>query len=301
MDDVRKKAADFVRFLHSLSRSEIDEGNEAEFRRAKAQHEEFQSHFRLGKCFLCKEELTTFKPERPCTHWLLRPTGFTKWHFMDVARRYGYWQIQGFLRWVANEEAFARNINDLSDEGTRKLIELTIKYKTFEWSFSCAESDYIGHATGVDESRRPHYHFQMRVNKQAFIRFNDFHVPFSERDLLQIESQRLAPELIQKRFSTAAGMNDLLRDDIIEHVVMNGTSDGNEDDAPLKLDTIIMADDGAVISGDDIADLIEEAKRRRVPVTTLVRSLPNVSVQTVVSPGPGVVEQTPRGGRGKRK
>ena len=120
--------------------------------------------------------------------------------------------------------ASRNKFNDLADEGAGKLIELTIKYKTFEWSFSCAESDYLGHATGVEESRRPHYHFQMRVNKQAFIRFNDFHVPFSEQDLLQIESQRLAPELIKQRFSTASGMNELLHDDIIEHVVISGTS-----------------------------------------------------------------------------
>ncbi len=300
-EDVRKQAANFVRFLQSLSQSEIDKGNEAEFRRAKTQHEEFRSYFHQGKCFLCKEELTTFKPERPCAHWLLRPAGFTKWHFMDVARRYGYWQIQGFLRWVANEEAFAKNINDLSEEGTGKLIELTIKYKTFEWSFSCAESDYLGHATGVEESQRPHYHFQMRVNKQAFIKFNNFHAPFARQDLLQIEAQRLAPETVQPRFSTAPGMSELLHDDIIEQVVMSGTSEGSEKDAPLELNTIIVADEGTMISGDDLANLIEEAKRKRVPVTSLVRNLPNVRVQTIVSPGPGVVEQTPRGGRGKRK
>ena len=63
---------------------------------------------------------------------------------MEVARRFGFNHMQAFLRWVATEEAFAKNINDLADEGTGKFIELTIKYKTLEWSFSCSESDYHG-------------------------------------------------------------------------------------------------------------------------------------------------------------
>ncbi len=234
-------------------------------------------------------------------HWLLRPPGFTKWYFMEVARRYGFLRIEAFLRWVASEEAFARNINDLREEGTGKLIEMTIRYKGFEWSFSCAESDYLGHSTDSEESKRPHFHFQMRVNKQAFIRFNDFHVPFSHTDVVMIEAQRIAPEMFQQRFSAAPGMKELLDDELIEQLVMSGmSSEGGEDDAPLELSTIIMAAEGTKISGDMLANLIAEAKRKRVPVASLVRSLPNVSVQTVVSPGPGVVEQTPRSGRNRR-
>jgi hypothetical protein len=140
----------------------------------------------------------------------------------------------------------------------------------------------------------------MRANKQAFIRFNDFHVPLSDQDILLIEAQR-APGILKQRFSSAPGMNELLDDDIIEHIVMTGTSEGTEMDAPLKLDTIIVADEGTTISGGDLANLIEEAKRKRVPVSSLVHKLPNVRVQIMVSPGPGVVEQTPRSGRRKSR
>jgi len=300
-DDPRSKAREIVRFIQSLSEPERIAGNEKERQRALAQHEDFQAHFLARKCFLCGEPLHTFRSDHPCMHWLLRPPGFTKWHFMEVARRYGYLRIESYLRWVANEEAFAKNINDLRDQGTGKLIELTIRYKTFEWSFSCGENDFLGHSTDVEESKQPHYHFQMRVDKQAFIRFNDFHVPFSKMDILMIEAHRIAPDTLQQRFSGAPGMSELLRDETLEDVVMNGISaDEHEEDAPLELNTIIMADEGTTISGDMIANLIEDAKRKRVPVSTLAPSLPKVTVQITVSPGPGVVEQTPRSRRKRR-
>ena len=177
-ESARKDGRDLATYLQSLPEAERAKRNEEERRRAEAEHRRFQDSFRVGKCFLCKHALTAFDKELPCPHWLLRPFGFTKWHFMEVARRYSCFQIQAFLRWVASEEAFGRNINDLREEGTGKLIELTIRYKTFEWSFSCTENDYCGHDTACEDSRRAHYHFQMRVNEQAFIKFSDFHVPF---------------------------------------------------------------------------------------------------------------------------
>jgi hypothetical protein len=275
-DDPRKKAREFVTFIQSLSESERVVGNEKERQRALDQHARFQTSFREGRCFLCHKPLKSFEGESPCIHWLLRPPGFTKWHFAEVAQRYGYFRIEAFLRWVASEEAFAKNINDLRDEGSGKLIEMTIRYKAYEWSFSCGENDYLGHSTSSEESKRPHYHFQMRVNGQAFIRYNDFHVPFSYDDILMIEAQRIAPETVGQKYSTAPGMSALLQEDKLEELVMKGASGGREEDADLELNTFIMADEGTKISGSALVDLFEEAKRRRVTVSSLARSLPNV-------------------------
>jgi hypothetical protein len=280
-EEARKRGREFAMFLQSLPEADRFQGNDLQRSEAEAQHREFQAHFRAGTCFLCNEALATFKSDHPCLHWLLRPPGFTKRHFMDIARRYSCFDMQTFLRWVASEEAFAKNINDLPEEGTGKLIELTIRYKIFEWSFSCAESDYLGHATESEESRRPHYHFQMRANKQAFIRFNDFHVPLLERDIWFIEAQRFTPGMLRLRISGGPGMGELLDDNIIEHLVMNGTSEGTEEDAPIELNTMIVADEGATISGDDLANLIEEARSKRVPVSSLVHKLPNARVGAV--------------------
>jgi hypothetical protein len=73
------------------------------------------------------------------------------------------------VRWVANEEAFAKNINDLADEGTGKLVELTVKYKNLEWSFSCGAPDLAGHVGGGEPSKAPHWHFQMYVDGKPFV------------------------------------------------------------------------------------------------------------------------------------
>ena len=133
---------------------------------AEAEHRKFAEHFHVGKCSICGNELTSFNMGQPCVHWLLVPLGFTKSRFMDVADKFDLFQIQIFLRWVANEDAFARNINDFSDEGTGKLIELTIRTRDWEWAFSCGEGDFIGHKSESEASQRPHYHFQMRYKKK---------------------------------------------------------------------------------------------------------------------------------------
>ena len=158
---------------------------------------------------------------------------------MDVAKRYSCFQLQSFLRWIASEEAFAGNINDLKDEGTGKLIELTIRYENFEWSFSCGRGDLDGHETSSEEFRQPHYHFQMRVNKQAFIRFGDFHIPLSYDDVLYLEAQRVDPNLIKEHFTGGHGMNDVINDDTVEKIIMAPKSGGKEDEAPIKIELAV--------------------------------------------------------------
>lgn len=173
--------------------------------------------------------------------------------------------------------------------------------RVYEWAFSCSENDYKGHQTDSPDSQRPHYHFQMRVNRAAFIRYNDFHVPFSDTDIIEIEAEKAAPEAVKRAFWGGEGMSALLEQDVLEHVVKHGGAAPDPDKAPVKLDTIIMAEEGSTISGDDLAALIKEAKEKRVTVTSIADKLPNVRIQTIVTPGPGVVEQAPRsGGRGKR-
>ncbi|MEH2612945.1 hypothetical protein V1293_005234 [Bradyrhizobium sp. AZCC 1693] len=49
--------------------------------------------------------------------------------------------------------------------------------------------------------------------------------------------------------------------------------------------------------GEEIYNLIQAARAEGVTVTRKMRELKNVKVQTMVSPGPGVVRQAPRSGR----
>ena len=138
----------------------------------------------------------------------------------------------------------------------------------------------------------------MRIERRPFINYSDFHVPFSEMDVINIEAMRANPNMKQ-RFSFGEGMNAVLSDETVEHIV-NATVPGDaEDSAPFKLDSIAMADEGKTISGEDIYQLFQEAKAKGVTVASLMHKLPNARTQVIVTPGPGVVEQAPRTGRKK--
>ena len=148
-------------------------------------------------------------------------------------------------------------------------------------------------------AKHQHYHFQMRIEQRPFINYNDFHVPFSEMDVMNIEAMRASPGMVKQRFSFGEGMNDVLNDETVEHIV-NATVPGYaSDEAPFKIDTIAMAEEGRTISGDDLYELIQEAKAKNVRVASLIHKLPNAKTRVIVTPGPGVVEQAPRTGRRK--
>lgn len=302
-DDAKERGLAFAKFLSGLSPEERARGNEMNRLEALEQHKRFKEKFSAGQCCFCDNALTAFDAAKPCRHWLLKPEGFGKEHFEHLAKGHSWSVLENYLRWVANEEAFARNINDLADEGTGKLVELTIKYKNISWSFSCGASDLSGHEGGGEASKRPHYHFQMYVDEKPFIRYNDFHLPLSEMDIGFLEYKRNNPGKVQKRLAGGVGMSELLDEATLEHVVSFGRSGNSEEDAenaPIKLDTLIMAEPGKTIKGEDIYNLIQAAKAEGVTLASKVGDLRDVSVQTIVSPGPGVVEQAPRKGRKRR-
>ena len=295
--NIRAKGKDFARFLESLPEEQRAAGNEASFRAAEVEYQRFLRRFGEGHCYLCDKPLSSFSKKSPCPHWLLKPKGFKKKDLLAIAQHYGFYQIQSFLRWVANQEGFARNINDLPDEGTgTKLFEVTIKYKHLEWAFSCAESDYQGHATS-QHARHQHYHFQMRIDRRPFINYSDFHLPFSEMDIINIEAMCALPGKVKQRFSFGEGMRDVLNDNTVEQIVNVTVSGDATDEAPFKIDTIALADEGQTISGDDLYEIIQEAKAKNVTVASLIHKLPNARTRVIVTPGPGVVEQAPRTGR----
>jgi hypothetical protein len=151
--------------------------NKRDTERAKAEYKQFLGNFDAGTCYICGNSLSGLRRSSPCPHWLLRPAGFEKGDFALVAKAFGFFQIQSFLRWVASTEAYARNINDLREDGPgAKLFAAAIRYRNLEWSFSCSESDYLGHSS--TQATLPHYHLQMRVDQQQFINYGDFHLPF---------------------------------------------------------------------------------------------------------------------------
>jgi hypothetical protein len=303
-DDAKQRGLSFAKFLSEMSpelRARINERNRQV---AAEEHKRFSEAFKTGQCCFCGDALTSFDHAKPCRHWLLNPAGFGKDHLELLAKQHSWKVLENYLRWVANEDAFAKNINDLADEGTGKLVELTIRYKNIEWSFSCSATDLSGHEGGGEHSRRPHYHFLMYVDGKPFIRYNDFHLPLSAPDIGFLEYTRANPGKVQVRLVGGAGMNEVFDESMLEHIVnmaRSGTSDDQAESAPIQLDTIVMAPPGKAIAGEDIYNLIQAAKAEGVTIASKMRNLQGASVQTFVSPGPGVVRQATRSGRKKRR
>ena len=294
-----QKADRLVAHLQALSPEERDEISARNVQRTAAEHADFTAAFCAGNCYICERSLLSFSTKTPCLHWLLKPKGFKKHHLKDIADLFGFFQIQTYLRWVANTEGFAKHINDLEEEGSgTKLLELTIRYRGLEWSFSCAPSDYEGHQ-GSQHAKHPHYHFQMRIDRRPFINFSDFHLPFSEGDILSIEAKQRLPEMVKHKFPHGEGMSDVLNDSTVEAIVSQSTRSDDGKNAQLHLDTLVMADEGTTIRGEDLYDLIQEAKAKGVTIASLMHKLSNVSTRVYVTPGPGVVEQAARTGRKK--
>lgn len=269
--------------------------NEAQLHRTTKEHADFLEHFQSGFCYICKLQLGTFDEGIPCVHWLLRPQGIDKKYVAQAIDNLGLFRTEAFLRWVANTERFATNINNLSAEGdTTKIIDWTIKYQNIEWSFSCGDSDFLGHQDAVQGSK-PHFHFQMRIDERPFINYSQYHFGLTSHDILAIKAIKgEIPGAVYTR-THGAGMEDIMsvveqQDDPLQYM----QSAKDEDNAQFHLQTMITAENGHTISGDRIADLIEESKRTGVPMAKLIKQLPNVKVETIISPPESIPEKASR-------
>lgn len=292
--DAFSKAAGLIQHLEDMPPEERTRISEENIRRTEAEYKRFVNAFSTGNCYICGRSLSSFSKKTPCLHWFLKPKGFKKNDLPEIARRFGFFQIQTYLRWVANTQGFAKHINDLPEEGSgTKLIELTIRYRNIEWSFSCGESDYLGHET-AQHAKYPHYHFQMRVDQRPFVNYSDFHVPFFESDILSMEAKRRLPHIVKHKFPFGEGMAEVLNDETVDALVVKSSGDAPEEGASLHFGTMIMADEGTTIRGEDLYNIIQEAKAKGVTVASLSGKLPNASTRVLVTPGPGVVEQAPR-------
>lgn len=270
--------------------------------KTKKDFEQFSSDIKKGICYYCRNPITHFSVKKPCLHWLLKPKGFKKKHFNILMEDRGFRQINTYLRWVANSETIAAKINDLKEEqSSNKFIEETITYKNLEWSFSCSENDRKGHV-GTELGSNPHYHFQMKVNGHVIINYNAFHLPFTDYDEFSfaVEAGKINNIVSAKTYS--AGMQDIVNlfsEHDFDHGILQYTED--EANAAFHTDIMIMAEPGKTISGDHIADLLEERKQTGQSFVKLAKKLENVSITSIVSPAEAVPEIAKRSGRKRKK
>lgn len=275
--------------IKNMTQDEMRRISEEGMRRTDEIYASFKEHYDKGACHLCKSHLKSFSSKKPCLHWLLRPNGFKKKHFSSLFPKYGYFQMEVFARWVANLDDPIHNINDLKiEKSKKKIIETTIKYKHIEWSFSCSPSDLEGHKNSP-YTNFPHFHFQMRLDKKPFIDYTDFHIPFKDEDVWKLAMINQSDIPFEHHFRYGEGMQNVMSEDAHDFLMENSIKTENESEATYKFDTIVHAKLGQTISGDDIADLIEESKRTGVPFAKLAERL-DADVQVIVKPGDAVPE-----------
>ena len=293
------KNQDLRKFLESIPAEEIAERNQEQLKINEAMYEEFIDGMKQGLCFLCKRQLDNFIPKQFCLHWFLRPPGIKKKHFTPhLNGDLSYFRLDAYLRWLANSENPIANINDLKDEVSRSsYIETTIRYKNLEWAISIGHTDKAGHQ-GASMGERPHYHLQMKVDGAIFLRFNDFHIQFTDEDLFTLELQEQAGDMFEARAYRGDGIGILENKELLKYIDENSVVADDEKRAPFSRQTFITAPTGQMISGDLLADAAEESKRTKEPIGRIMkRMLPNAEITTWIAPGEGVPEMTKRSGK----
>jgi hypothetical protein len=286
---VDRATADFAK----MSDQEIDSWNDMNDAEHLAQHERFIEGYQVEHCYLCNKDFKTISKEEPCVHWLLRRGKFKNKDIVLVTKKFGYHNICSYLRWCANAERMAANINDLKDEAPEgKVLSSTIKWKNIEWSFDCSPNDLEGH--GGSHSDFPHYHFQMRIDGRQFINFNDYHLPFSDVDLFMMQLSK-KPGIHSGYGIRGLGMQDAMSIDPNEIVNHTSPTD-SEGEAVFNIQTMITSPNKPM-KGEDIYAAFEESKRTGRTMASIFREKfegADVYIDTIVSPSETVPKITPR-------
>jgi hypothetical protein len=288
--DNRVDPEKFQKIIESLPTGELENMNEKQYKPAIDEYDIFKAACSEEKCYLCGKPFKTISKDNPCVHWLLRRGKFKPKDFSKIYEKFDYHQICSFLRWVANQDRFQGNINDLKDERSeKKVFQTTIKWKNIEWTFDCSKSDFEGH--GGKHSDFPHYHFQMRIDGNQFINFSQHHVPFSKKDLFKLDLLNYKPELVKHYYGAGgSGMQEAMEIDP-EEILENTTVCESEDNATYRMQTILEAGDKP-ISGDNVQAMFDESRRKGKPLSSLVEKLlgSELEQRTIISPADSVPE-----------
>lgn len=252
---------------------------------ARIEYQEFLHHAKLGECYVCKKSIKTFSTKYPCPHWLLRPNGAKKQHIYDILANYGYHRSAAYIRWFANFKALSRNINDLSEEGDQTAVfHWSCCYEHIKWTFKCSKSDRTGHDGTKHEY--PHFHFEMKLAGSPFIRFNDFHVPFTNEDLFWLRANEDADIPVKQSFAPhGSGMQDAMNvdpEDLINHLQRG--EDSRAEDAVFQIDSFVFSEEG--IPGELVEKAITASKQSGKTIAFHLKELglkPNIIVSPIES------------------
>ncbi|MDA8970061.1 hypothetical protein N9F38_00260 [Flavobacteriaceae bacterium] len=286
-------------YLASLSPEYVEKRNQEEVEENKEMFAEFKDAFSKSCCFLCGNKLDTFYDDEPCFHWFLRPNGIRKKHFKSyLSEPIGFFRLESYLRWVATTENFIKNINDLESETSKsKIREVTIKYKNIEWSLHFGKTDLAGHSPSKNADF-PHFHMQMLIDNNPFIRFNDFHIPFSKYDLIDIKLMDEASDLIKFGHSQAPGMSVIEDDELLSKMDELMVAAENMDSATFNTQTMAAMPEGMTMDGDKLQLMFKENKETKVPLRHLMKKyFPEVNLVTNIEPPDGFPDKKTRNKR----
>lgn len=285
------------KYLQEIPKEEIIKHNEMEIERAEKDFIAFKEHLSNGLCYYCKKNIDTFDLNTPCFHWLLRPKGLKKKYIIEFLSKamFDYFQISSYLRWLANTELWFAHIKD-GEKEMGYLFQITIKYRNIEWSLSSAMSDYNGH-TGTN-CGFPHYHLQMLIDNQIFIKFGELHIPFTQDDLFTIRAQIEAPDLFEYREGFGASIENVMEELSGQELLDTLRTAPDESKEAVHITSVIQSNDKP-IPGDVIQGMIDEHRKTGIPLSKLFQKL-DVSMSTIISPGKAVPNQKTRPPRKKR-
>jgi len=276
---------------------QINERNLKTFERVEAEHTEFIEKWKTGICYICNKRLDTLERAEPCLHWFLAPVGIRKNHFRYVFEKFGFSELNAYLRWVANSETLAKNINDLVEErSSSKKVETTIFFKNKEWALSCSDSDFVGHKTSRF-GNRPHYHLQMRIDGKPFINFGDFHIRLTDYDIYVIGVMNGEYENVRHHSGPGCGMEEFMKHDTPENILSSLSPSYDEKKAAVHVTYVITADPGTTIPAAKICDLVRKSREEKKTLINYAEEIPNAKFGCIMSPGDGVPEMTKRSKR----
>lgn len=286
---------DIRNFLKDIPKEEINKRNEEELARSIKEHKEFTKAFEKDCCYLCGMKLDYFNSSEDCFHWFLLPPGIKKKDFKQYLNNpIGYFQLESYLRWVANTNGLFKNINDLQEESYQgKLIERTIKYKNIEWTFNIGKTDIEGHDNSAN-ANFPHFHIQIFQDGKPFVKFNDFHIPFSHHDLFLFEAIK-NEDLVEHLNLFGEGMSVIENETDLKWIDEHLESCESIEDATFHTSSMFVLPDGQSITIDQLDQYRLEAKKLKQPLRKyLEKQIPDIKIVTEIKPGKGVVDKKHR-------
>ena len=281
---------DIRAFLESIPEEELEEYITLLNEGHDKAYNDFIENLNIGKCFLCGENMDSFDVNRPCFHWFTYPKGIKKKYFDTYLKNsIDFFRINCYFRWLANIENPIVNINDLKENtSTTSFLETTIKYKNIEWAFSIGYTDKEGHQNSHLGSE-PHFHIQMKVDDNYFLRFNDYHIPFSDLDLFKLDYIEQSGNKSFLNIPYGLGMNVLENEELYDIIDEELIGEPDEKDGSIRRITTLIASEEHPFSAELLLQALEESDAtKRTLGGTLQKLFSDAKIETSFSVNNGI-------------